>query len=244
MTARDEACRLVHATALSGSSSSLLHRLGVLPPRLRLLLVVSGYGGGDMSDRLSATDDGYQDEAAEGNFARLASTRGMLLTTIKLDGTFMSAPVQGVVDGDRAYFRAWGWSGMVKRLEHTDVVQVTPCSVLGFCSYPPPLDVAVRSLTAEETRRVAGKLARKYPVQHRFLIRLLHRTCRWQMAYYELLALDAADDQVVCLAPSSVPDGQRDQVRRLGYTASRHRRRVRRLPAAARRRRAAMSRAA
>lgn len=87
-----------------------------------------------MSDRLSATDDGYQDEAAEGNFARLASTRGMLLTTIKLDGTFMSAPVQGVVDGDRAYFRAWGWSGMVKRLEHTDVVQVTPCSVLGFAA--------------------------------------------------------------------------------------------------------------
>jgi len=164
-----------------------------------------------MSDRLSATDDGYQDEAAEGYFARLASTRCMLLTTIKLDGTFMSAPVQGVVDGDRAYFRAWSWSGTVKRLEHTDVVQVTPCSVLGLCSYPPPLDVAVRSLTAEEARRVAGKLARKYPVQHRFLIRLLHRTCRWQMAYYELLALDAADDQDVCLAPSGVPDVQRDQ---------------------------------
>ena len=29
----------------------------------------------------------------------------MLLTTIKLDGTFVSAPVQGVVGGDRAYFQ-------------------------------------------------------------------------------------------------------------------------------------------
>ena len=106
---------------------------------------------------LSATDDTYQQEAAEGSFARLAPARCMLLTTIKLDGTFVSAPVQGVVGGDRAYFRAWSRSGLVKRLEQADVVQVTPCSVLGLCSYPPPLDVAVRSLTAEEARRVAGK---------------------------------------------------------------------------------------
>jgi PPOX class probable F420-dependent enzyme len=153
---------------------------------------------------LSATDDTYQQGAAEGSFARLASASCMLLTTIKLDGTFVSTPVHGVVDGDRAYFRVWSRSGMVKRLEQADVVQVTPCSVLGWCSYPPPLDVAVRSLPAEEGRRVAGKLARKYPVQHRFLIRPLHRTCRWQMAYYELLALDAAGDQDVsagCAVP-------------------------------------------
>jgi PPOX class probable F420-dependent enzyme len=164
-----------------------------------------------MSDRLSGTDDRYQHQAGEGYFARLASARYMLLTTIELDGTFVSTPVHGVVDGDRAYFRIWSRSGIVKRLEHAGAVQLMPCSVLGLCSYPPPLDVAVRSLPAEEARRVAGKLARKYPVQHRFLIRLLQRTCRWQMAYYELLALDAADNHDVGLGPSGVPDGQPDQ---------------------------------
>ena len=160
---------------------------------------------------LSATDDTYQQEAVEGSFARLAPASCMLLTTIKLDGTFVSTPVHGVVDGDRAYFRVWSRSGMVKRLEQADVVQVTPCSVLGWCSYPPPLDVAVRSLPSEEGRRVAGKLARKYPGQHRSLIRLLHRTCRWQMAYYELLAFDAAGEQDVGAGASGVPDGLRDQ---------------------------------
>ncbi len=141
-----------------------------------------------MPDHLSATDDGYREVAAEGYFARLARARRMLLTTIELDGTFISTSVHGVVDGDRAYLRVWSRSGIVKRFEHTDVVKVTPCSVLGLCSYPPPLDVAVRSLPAEEASRIAGKLARKYPVQHRFVIRQLHRTCRPQMAYYELLA--------------------------------------------------------
>jgi hypothetical protein len=164
-----------------------------------------------MSDRLSATDDRYQEEAAEGYFARLASARCMQLTTIKLDGTFMSATVHGVVDGDRAYFRAWSRPGMLKRLEQADAMQVTPSSALGLCTWPPPLDVAVRPLPAEEGRWVAGKMARKYPVHHRFLARLLQRTRRWQLAYYELLALDAADDQGVGLGPSRVPDIQRGQ---------------------------------
>jgi hypothetical protein len=39
-----------------------------------------------MSDRLSATDDGYQDEAAEGYFARLAPARCMLLTVPRHSG--------------------------------------------------------------------------------------------------------------------------------------------------------------
>jgi hypothetical protein len=72
-----------------------------------------------MSDRLSGTDDRYQDQAAEGYFARLASARYMLLTTIELDGTFVSAAVHGVVDGDRAYFRILSRPGIVKRLELT-----------------------------------------------------------------------------------------------------------------------------
>jgi hypothetical protein len=55
---------------------------------------------------------------------------------------------------------------MVKRLWHTDAVQVTPCSVLGLFSSGPPLHKTVRLLLGEKASRVAGKPAPKYPDQH------------------------------------------------------------------------------
>ena len=55
------------------------------------------------------------------------------------------------------------------------------------------VNATARLLPSEEASRVARKLARKYPVQHRSLIPLLYRTRRRQMVHYELLAHDAAD---------------------------------------------------
>jgi PPOX class probable F420-dependent enzyme len=111
----------------------------------------------------------------------------MLLTTFKRVGSPVSAPVRGLVDGDRAYFAAWSRSGTVKRLRHTDAVQVAPCTVLGLYSTAPSLEATARLLTGDEASRVAGKLADKYPA----------RAWRRQMVHYELLPCDAADDQVV-----------------------------------------------
>ena len=76
---------------------------------------------------------------------------------------------------------------MAKRLRHANGVQVTPCGVLGLCSYGPPLDAAVRLLADEEASRIAGQLARKYPVRRRFLARQLRRARYWQLVHYELL---------------------------------------------------------
>jgi PPOX class probable F420-dependent enzyme len=141
-----------------------------------------------MPSRPAVTDSTYQQEAADdGYFAALAPARYMLLTTFKRNGTPVSAPVQGVTDGRRAYFRAWSQSGTVKRLRHTDAVQVTPCTVLGLCSFGPPINATARLLPGEKAGRVTGKLARKYPDRHRFLIPL-SRTWRRQMVLYELLA--------------------------------------------------------
>jgi uncharacterized protein len=143
----------------------------------------------DMSDRLSAVQTSDQQEAAGGGyFSPLARARYMLLTTFKPNGTPVYVSVQGMVDGDRAYFRAWDHSGLAKRLRHTDAVQVAPCTVLGLCSFGQPLDAAARLLPENEASRVAPKLARRYPARHRFLIPLLARTGRWQMMYYELMA--------------------------------------------------------
>ena len=133
-------------------------------------------------------DRGNREETADGSyFAPLAKGRYLLLTTFKPKGTPVSAPVQGIADGDRAYFRVRSRSGMVKRLQHTDGVQVAPCGALGLWSYGPPLDAAARPLADEEASRVAGQLARKYPVRRRSLARLLRRARRRRLVYYELL---------------------------------------------------------
>jgi PPOX class probable F420-dependent enzyme len=148
-----------------------------------------------MSDRHSAIHGRDQQEAGSGYFAPLEWATCILLTTFERDGTPVSAPVRGVADGDRAYFWAWSRSGSVQRLQHTDAVQVTPCSARGFFTYGLPLEATARLLPGEEADRAAGKLARRHPVRYRFLIPLLHRTQRRQMVGYELLADDAAGDQ-------------------------------------------------
>ena len=111
----------------------------------------------------------------------------MLLTTFKQKGTPVSAVVQGIADGDRAYFRVRSRSGTARRLRHTDGVQVAPCRALGVWSYGPPLDAAARPLAGEEASRVAGQLDRKYPVRRRSLAWPAHRAWRRRLAYYELL---------------------------------------------------------
>jgi PPOX class probable F420-dependent enzyme len=142
----------------------------------------------DPSGRSSVADRWYREETADGSyFTPLAEARYLLLTTFKQKGTPVSAPVQGIVDGDRAYLRVWSQSGTVRRLRHTDGVQVAPCGALGLCSHGPPLDAAARRLAGEEASRVAGQLARKYPVRRRSLARLLQRARRRRLVYYELL---------------------------------------------------------
>jgi uncharacterized protein len=125
--------------------------------------------------------------APETYFAPLAKGRYLLLVTFKPKGTPVSAPVQGITDGDRAYFRVWSQSGTTRRLQHTDGVQVAPCGALGLWSHGPPLDAAARRLADEEASRVAGPLARRYPVRRRSLARLLQWARRRQLVYYELL---------------------------------------------------------
>lgn len=146
-----------------------------------------------MSDRTSATGDSYQREAADdGDFAALAPAKYMLLTTFKPDGIPLSAAVHGVVEDDRAYFRAWSHSSTARNLRHTNEVQVTPCALRGLLSFGSPRDAVARRLPGEEASRVARKLARKYPVQQRLLIPLLRRARRGQMVHYELRTYKAA----------------------------------------------------
>ena len=142
-----------------------------------------------MADRTSATGSGYQREAAGGgDFAALAPARYMLLTSFKPDGVALSAVLHGIVEDGRTYFQAWSRSGTARNLRHTHEAQVTPCAMRGLVSFGPPLDAVARLLPAGEASQVARKLARKYPVQQRFLMPLLRRARRGQLVHYELVA--------------------------------------------------------
>jgi uncharacterized protein len=138
-----------------------------------------------------ATDRRDQQEADSGYFAPVERTRHMLLTTFERGGATVSAPVRGADDGDRIYFWTWSGSASARLLQHTDAVQVTPCSTRGFLTYGLPLSATARLLHGDEASRATGKLASKHPIQHRFLIPLLQGARRRQMLIYELLADDA-----------------------------------------------------
>ena len=155
-----------------------------------------------------ATDSRDQQEAGSGYFAPVERARHMLLTTFERGGSAVSAPVSGVADGDRAYFWTWSGSASARLLQHTDAVQVTPCSTRGFITYGLPLNATARLLDGGEASRATGKLASKHPVQHRFLILLLQRARRRQMMIYELLADDAQGQHV---GGFRAPDRRGDQ---------------------------------
>jgi PPOX class probable F420-dependent enzyme len=144
-----------------------------------------------MSGRQFATDNHDQQEAGSGYFAPTERVGHLLLTTLERGGAAVSAPVRGAADGDRAYFWTWSGSGSARLLQHADAVQVTPCSTRGFLAYGLPLSATARLLHGDEASQATGKLARKHPVQHRFLIPLLHWARRRQIMIYELLADDA-----------------------------------------------------
>jgi PPOX class probable F420-dependent enzyme len=150
-----------------------------------------------MPDQRTATQARQPAGGTDGYFGPLRSAKHMLLTTFKPDGMPVSTHVHGIVDGERAYFRAWCQSDTAKRLRHVDDVQVTACPMLGL-TVGPPIDAVARLLPGEEASWVARKLARKYPLHQHFLIPLLHRTRRWHMAHYELLTYEAAASQDVC----------------------------------------------
>jgi PPOX class probable F420-dependent enzyme len=126
-----------------------------------------------------------------GDFASLEAARYIMLTTFKPDGVPASAVVHGIAEDGRAYFRVWSHSGTARNLRHTREVQAAPCAMRGFVSLGPALDAVARLLPAGEAGQVAGKLARKYPFQQRFLMPLLRLGRRGEIVHYELVGCEA-----------------------------------------------------
>lgn len=147
-----------------------------------------------MPFRPSTTDRPGQQGAGSRKPAPLASAKHLLLTSFGRDGAALATPVRVLADGDRAYFRTSDASGVSKRLQRTDWIQVSPCTVLGVCRTGPTVDATARLLAGDEASWAAGQLAPKHPVWRRFLDSLAHRVTGRQAVYYEIQPDEAVEE--------------------------------------------------
>jgi PPOX class probable F420-dependent enzyme len=109
----------------------------------------------------------------------------VLLRTRKRDGSWVAAPVNLAVVGDRAYFGTPAGSGKVKRLRNFDAVELAPCTPFGKPTGP-SVQARARRLEGEEAAAVRDRMVRKYPFVHRFLVPLELRLKRTHEVRYEL----------------------------------------------------------
>jgi uncharacterized protein len=145
--------------------------------------------GGGKEDRGGL--DGYfltMPEVADSTsdqWAPLARSWTVLLTSYKRDGTAVPTPVNLAVEGEHAYFRSYDKAWKTKRIRNKSLVEVAPSSVRGKPKGP-ALRVRARLLEGNYDRHAAEVIDRKYPIFQKRLIRLIHRMARYRTMHYEL----------------------------------------------------------
>jgi uncharacterized protein len=107
----------------------------------------------------------------------------MALETRKRDGSWVSTPVNLIVEGDRVYFRTWAKSGKAKRLRNYPDVRFAASTARGQRT---GLVLRGRAslLVGEDDRRVASLINRKHPILQGFAVRLGHKLMRYRTQHY------------------------------------------------------------
>jgi uncharacterized protein len=115
----------------------------------------------------------------------LKSSKTILLTTYKRDGTGVDTPLSIAFDGDRAFFRSYDKAWKTKRLRRNPHVQAAPSTFRGKPTGPA---VPARAILLEgEQARIAAKaLARRHRVLQAVLVPAAHRLMRYHTMHYEL----------------------------------------------------------
>jgi PPOX class probable F420-dependent enzyme len=115
----------------------------------------------------------------------LKSTKTILLTTYKRDGTSVSTPVSVAFDGERAFFRSYDKAWKTKRMRHNAQVELAPATFLGKPTGP-VVRARATLLTGDQARTAATALARRHRLLQGVLVPLAHRLMRYQTMHYEL----------------------------------------------------------
>jgi PPOX class probable F420-dependent enzyme len=115
----------------------------------------------------------------------LGRARFVLLETRKRDGSWVGTPVSVVVDGGRAFFRAYDASGKAKRLHNFPEVRVTASNYRGK-TRGDRVTGTTRLLGEDEAAPVRKLLAKKYPILQGWLVPAMHKRKGWTTLHYEL----------------------------------------------------------
>jgi uncharacterized protein len=121
------------------------------------------------------------------DLSALKSSKTVLLTTYKRDGTPVPTPVSIAFDGDRAFFRSYDKAWKTKRLRRNPAVLAAPSTLLGK-TRGPAIGGTARLLDDDEARRAARALARRHRLLQGIVVPLAHRLMRYRTMHYELLS--------------------------------------------------------
>jgi PPOX class probable F420-dependent enzyme len=125
--------------------------------------------------------------------SQLRSTKTILLTTYRRNGTPAATPVSIAFDGDRAYFRSYHKAWKTTRLARNPRVEAAPSTFRGKRT-----GLAVRGeahlLTSDQARTAARALARRHRVLQGILVPLAHRLMRYRTMHYELVPSQEVPD--------------------------------------------------
>ena len=115
------------------------------------------------------------------------STKSIVLTTFKRDGTPVPTPVSIAFDGDRAVFRTYDKAWKARRLRNNPNVEVAAATVGGKPTGP-AIHAQARLLDGDDAKRAAKALATRHRFLQAVLVPLFHRLKRYRTLHYELVA--------------------------------------------------------
>jgi PPOX class probable F420-dependent enzyme len=117
----------------------------------------------------------------------------MALQTRKRDGSWVTTPVNPLVEDDHVFFRTWHTSGKAKRLRNFTEVRFAPSTARGR-----PTGSWMRGqatlLDGDDSDHAAALINRRYPLLQGVAVRLFHRLRRYRTLHYRISDISADAD--------------------------------------------------
>ena len=117
--------------------------------------------------------------------AVLSRHHDMALQTRRRDGTWVTTPVNPLVEGDHVYFRTWHTSGKAKRLRNYADVRFTPSTARGRPTGSWMFGNATR-LEGDDAAHAAALINRRYPLLQGVAVRAYHWLRRFRTLHYRI----------------------------------------------------------